>query len=68
MTATRDTPDGPRDERLIIGCYVDDLCTCASHTDEFSLYHWFITELQSRWEVEDEGELTDLLNVEFTFH
>ena len=54
-------PDKP------LGCYVDDLCCCASHTDEHSLYHDFITKLQSRWEVEDEGELTDLLNVEFTF-
>ena len=67
MKRTMPTPDGPRDERLIVGCYVDDLCCCASHTDEHSLYQDFINQLQSRWEVEDEGELTDLLNVEFTF-
>ena len=67
ISGERDTPDGPRFERLVIGCYVDDLCTCASHTDEHSLYHWFITELQKKWQVEDEGELTDLLNVEFKF-
>ena len=27
----------------------------------------FAEHLQSRWRVEDEGELTDLLSVEFSF-
>jgi hypothetical protein len=58
------TPDGPRDEKLILGCYVDDLYTLASHDDEHSLYAEFVRSLQSRWEVEDEGEIADLLNVE----
>ena len=51
----------------MIGCYVDDLCCCYSHDDEHSLYRKFTTKLQADWEVEDEGELTDLLNVEFVF-
>ena len=38
---TVQTPSGPRDETLIIGCYVDDLLTLYSHDDEHSLYHSF---------------------------
>ena len=38
---TVQTPSGPRDETLIIGCYVDDLFTLYSHDDEHSLYHTF---------------------------
>ena len=59
-----DTPDGKRDEKLILGCYVDDLCAAYSHDDEHSLYHHFTKSLTDRWEVEDEGEVSDLLNVE----
>ena len=65
LQRTMDTPDGPRVENLIIGCYVDDLQIIASHTDEHSLYSQFVTNMQSRWSVEDEGEVTDLLGVEF---
>ena len=61
---TVDTPDGPREERLIIGCYVDDLFTLYSHDDEHSLYRKFIHDLNERWNVEDEGEVTDLLGIE----
>ena len=60
------TPDGPRRESLLIGCYVDDLYILSSHTDEHSLYHRFTTEMQERWDVEDEGEVSDLLSVEIT--
>ena len=67
IKSTRNTPDGPREERLILGCYVDDLQVLYSHDDEHSLYAWFVESLQARWEVEDEGDLTDLLNVEFSF-
>ena len=31
--ATVQTPDGPREEILIIGIYVDDLFVCSSHAD-----------------------------------
>ena len=55
-------------ERLVVGVYVDDLA-CAYESDaEGSLYHHFVTELQKRWSVEDEGELTDLLGIDFTFN
>ena len=60
------TPDGPRTETLIIGVYVDDLFVISSHNDEHSLYHSFTTNLQQKWQVEDEGEIHDLLNVEIT--
>jgi len=61
---TRTTPQGPREERLILGCYVDDLFTAYTHDDEHSLYHDFTRALQKRWEVEDEGVVKDLLAVE----
>ena len=61
-----DTPDGPRNERLILGCYVDDLFTLYSHDDEHSLYHKFSRDLAAKWDVEDEGEISDLLGVEIT--
>ena len=49
---------------MILGCYVDDLWSGYTHDDEHSLYHQFIQKLQSRWEVEDEGPVRDLLGVE----
>ena len=58
------TPSGPRAEVLLIGCYVDDLFVLSSHTDEHSLYHQFTTDLAARWDVEDEGDVQDLLSVE----
>jgi hypothetical protein len=61
-----DTPDGPRAERLTIGCYVDDLACCYQYDDEHSLYHLFTKRLRE-WNVEDEGELSDLLGVDFSF-
>ena len=61
---TVDTPSGPRQEKLIIGCYVDDLFCAYSHDDKYSLYHKFTAALQESWDVEDEGDVHDLLNVE----
>ena len=63
---TVQTPAGPRDEMLFVGCYVDDLFILYSHDDEHSLYHQFSTSLQADWAVEDEGPVSDLLNVEIT--
>ena len=45
---------------------MDDLYILSSHTDEHSLYHRFTTDMQERWDVEDEGEVSDLLSVEIT--
>ena len=59
-----DTPDGPREEQLVLGCYVDDLCVLYSHDDEHSLYYKFSSALQERWQVDDEGPISDLLNIE----
>ena len=58
------TPQGVRRETLFVGCYVDDLFILSSHRDEHSLYSQFTGSLSERWDVEDEGEVTDLLSVE----
>ena len=49
-----------------VGVYVDDLFCVASHTDSHSAYHEFTTALQEQWDVEDEGPVSDLLNVEIS--
>ena len=54
----------PRTEMLLVGCYVDDLFVLYSHDDPTSLYAEFASALQRDWKAEDEGEITDLLNVE----
>ena len=54
-----------RDEIILLGCYVDDLLVCTSHEDKISLFQAFSSNLQRDWEVEDEGEAVDLLNVQF---
>ena len=64
--ATVDTPQGPRKETLFLGCYVDDLFILSSHQDEHSLYHQLTTSLEASWEIEDEGEASDLLSVEIS--
>eukprot|EP00965_Chrysotila_dentata_P042900 1424574-Pleurochrysis_carterae.AAC.1 len=51
------------DHRLVLGCYVDDLFTLYSHEGAGSLY-----ALTKRWNVEDEGPVSDLLNVDITTH
>ena len=61
---TISTPTGKRNELLIIGCYVDDLACLHSHDNKHSLYHHFITSLQKSWEVEGEGDISDLLGVQ----
>ena len=55
-----------RDETVIIGCYVDDLFILYSHDDDSSIYKEFTTNLTKDWKAEDEGEVTDLLNVEIS--
>ena len=67
LKRTMDAPTGKREETLHLGAYVDDLCVLYEHDDKFSLYHDFTTKLQERWKVEDEGDLHDLLGIEFRF-
>ena len=62
-----DTPAGKCEETLHLGAYVDDLCVLYDHDDVHSLYHDFAAKLQERWNVEDEGDLHDLLGIEFRF-
>ena len=59
------TPSGPRVERLTVGVYVDDLAVIYDYDDSHSLYAEFVAAL-GKWNVEDEGELADLLGVDFT--
>ena len=61
-----DTSNGPREDTLIVGCYIDDLYIVYNSSDAASLYTKFVLDLQSRWSVEDEGDVSDLLNVEIT--
>ena len=61
------TPDGPRLDRVTVGVYVDDLATLYLYDDEHSLYAAFATALQERFKVEDEGDVHDLLGIEFDF-
>jgi hypothetical protein len=63
---TVQTPDGPRVETLLIGVYVDDLFVLYSHDDEHSFYFSFTKQLMADWNVEDEGPIADLLNIEIT--
>ena len=44
-------------------CSVWQLAVVYSHDDKHSLYRTFLTALEERWKVEDEGELTDLLGM-----
>ena len=58
------TPSGPRDEILLLGIYVDDIFANSSHDDEHSIYAQFFGALSDEWDVEDEGEVEDLLSIE----
>eukprot|EP00965_Chrysotila_dentata_P008859 288700-Pleurochrysis_carterae.AAC.1 len=52
--------------RLTLGCYDDDLFTLYTHDGAGSLYETFVEALNHRWNVEDEGPVSDLLNVDIT--
>eukprot|EP00965_Chrysotila_dentata_P159452 5267501-Pleurochrysis_carterae.AAC.1 len=43
-------------DKLVVGCYVDDLFVLYSSDTSDSLYSEFSTALVERWRVEDEGE------------
>eukprot|EP00965_Chrysotila_dentata_P055428 1839057-Pleurochrysis_carterae.AAC.1 len=51
-------------QQLILGCYVDDLFILHRESGAGSLYATFTEALAARWNVEDEGAVSDLLNVE----
>eukprot|EP00965_Chrysotila_dentata_P226359 6195363-Pleurochrysis_carterae.AAC.2 len=50
--------------RLTLGRYVNNLFTQYSHDGPDSLYAQFVDALTTRWNVEDEGPVSDLLNVD----
>jgi len=64
MTRKTGTGKKRREESLLLGVYVDDLAIAYKDKSEGSLYHDFTVALKE-WQVEDEGELHDLLGVEF---
>ena len=53
-------------DALYVGCYVDDLFILYLQDGADSLHASFTHKLAQRWEVEDEGEVTDLLNIEIS--
>eukprot|EP00965_Chrysotila_dentata_P212889 6187308-Pleurochrysis_carterae.AAC.2 len=53
-------------QTVIFSCYVDDLFVLYSDNSPDSLYASFPTALSSRWNVGDEGPVSDLLNVDIT--
>jgi len=53
-------------DALYVGCYVDDLFILYLQDGADSLYASFTHKLAQRWEVEDEGEVADLLNIEIS--
>ena len=44
--------------------YVDDVFANSSHDDEYSIYSQFFGAISDEWDVEDEGEVSDLLSIE----
>ena len=67
FTCERDvsTSGAPRVEKLVVGVYVDDLAVAYKQDGAGSLYQSFVDAL-SAWQVEDEGELNDLLGIDFS--
>eukprot|EP00965_Chrysotila_dentata_P052495 1741938-Pleurochrysis_carterae.AAC.1 len=51
-------------QTIILGCYVEDLFVLYADDSPESLYTSFTTDLSSRWNVEDEGPVSDLLNID----
>eukprot|EP00965_Chrysotila_dentata_P100653 3326094-Pleurochrysis_carterae.AAC.1 len=54
------------EQRLTLGCYVDDLFTLYNYDGKGSLYDDFVQALTLRWNLEDEGPVSDLLNVDIS--
>eukprot|EP00965_Chrysotila_dentata_P001403 45796-Pleurochrysis_carterae.AAC.1 len=52
------------DQTLILGCYVDDLFVLYADDSVDSLYASFTAHLSARWNVEDEGPVSDFLNID----
>ena len=53
------------DDILIIGIFVDDAAILYRDDGPSSLYALFSADFHERWEAEDEGELSDLLNIHY---
>eukprot|EP00965_Chrysotila_dentata_P086722 2862437-Pleurochrysis_carterae.AAC.1 len=53
-------------QQLVVSCYMDDLFTLYSENGPGSLYESCTSDLAARWNVEDQGPVSDLLNVDIT--
>ena len=53
------------DDIIIIGVFVDDCCVLYKHETPGSLFDRFSKAFFDTWEAEDEGELSDLLNIHY---
>ena len=59
------TYDGSKQgDRLVLGCYVDDIMVIHSNDGPDSIFTNFRDAFFKRWDAEDEGHMTDLLNVQ----
>eukprot|EP00965_Chrysotila_dentata_P156171 5159355-Pleurochrysis_carterae.AAC.1 len=54
------------EQRLTLGCCVDDSFTLYSHDGKGSLHDDFVQALTLRWNVEVEGPVSDLINVDIS--
>jgi len=50
-------------DTVYLGVYCDDIIAIFSDNDVGSVYDVFRTALHTRWKAEDEGELSDILNI-----
>ena len=57
-------------EKLVLGVYVDNLQIVHSSRidDKGSRVHAFMEAIQAEWDVEDEGQMDDLLGIEIKYN
>ena len=57
-------------EKLVLGVYVDNLQIVHSSRidDKGSKVHAFMEAIQAEWDVEDEGQMDDLLGIEIKYN
>lgn len=56
-----------RDDLLIVAIYVDDACCLYRRDGEGSLYARFYTDFHAAWEAEDDGDLRNMLNIQYEY-
>lgn len=56
-----------RDDLLIVAIYMDDACCLYRDGGGGSLFARFYTDFHAAWEVEDDGDLRDMLNIQYEY-